>query len=516
MQTQRYKSSAAMRQTLMPATQSRGMPCPVVLQTTLFLIVAGCLVLTGCGSSSDSSNQTTEVAGEEIVSGQINGFGSVYVNGGQYETGTTQFVVDGVAMTGQAGQDALATGMVFQLRVETDNGAFADTALEVIYDDGVEGPITSIVLNGTQKVGIVFGQTVIFDELNTLFEPTIGNRGFNFATIGVGQVVEVSGFRQSATEVTAIYVGFVENLNPGVSEVELRGTISTLIGAAPNQSFVLDGVAVTTNVVTDLQVPGGVLAENLYAEVHGVIQADSSVVADTIESETEGFEADVDAISLQGLVSMFNSAADFETDGQAVDASGVSLANIFPNNAASMLADGVEIEVEGEITGGVLIANVLELREGESILKTVVRSIDLASRSFELDYPPLAGSIRIATDDQTLFEDEGPAQLPNFSLDLLNIGDTVEVEGINANGSVNALMIKRKIPGSSKLRGVVDTFVNGVSITILGITFPVDGSAEYQGGGMTSPKFFVALGVGNLVAIVDDEPDGDADEVDFE
>ena len=99
---------------------------------------------------------------------------------------------------------------------------------------------------------------------------------------------------------------------------------------------------------------------------------------------------------------------------------------------------------------------------------------------------------------------------------MLNIGDYVEVEGIEAGGSVNALTVKRKTAGASKLQGTVDTFITGVSITILGITFPVDGSAEYEGGVMTPAAFFALLNIGNLVALEDDEPDGDADEIDFE
>jgi hypothetical protein len=472
----------------------------------LLVVCSGLLV--ACGSSSDSSDTTAGIGGTGIVSGEITGFGSVHVNGGKFETDSSLFDVDGNTI---ASQGDLALGMVITLEVETENGVYTGNALRVFYDDEVEGPVSAVGAQvGTTKTITVFGQTITIDETSTLFENT------TFFDIAVDDVVEVSGFRVSPTQINATYLEeTAEDVDFGSTEVELRGVIGSY-NAGPPEMFVLDTVTVNTDGFTEVDVSGP-LQNGLNVEVKGIIQTPTSVLAKKIEEEDEDFDDDVDDISLQGIISMFNNIADFEIDGQAINASQVSPANMSPANAASLLGDGVEVEVEGDIVNSVLIADELELREGESKLRTVVSAINLANSSFEVNYPPLAGSVVVITDGQTLFEDEGPLQLPNFSLELLGIGDFVEVEGIANNGSVNAQIVKRKNPKSSKLQGPVEAFLTDTSITILGITYPVDVAAEYEEGGMTSAQFFGLLQVGDLVEMEDDEPaDGDADEIEFE
>jgi len=122
------------------------------------LLVMCSSLLVACGGSSGggSSDTVAGIGGTGIVSGKITGFGSVHVNGGKFEIDTSRFDVDGD--TG-ANQDDLALGMVVQLRVETENGVFTNKAIEVVYDDEVEGPVTSVMtpdpMNPAIKTGIV-------------------------------------------------------------------------------------------------------------------------------------------------------------------------------------------------------------------------------------------------------------------------------------------------------------------------------------------------------------------------
>lgn len=479
---------------------------------TFICLLGGSLMLNGCGGSSGGGSDTTAgIGGTGISVGKVTDFGSVFVNGDIFNTDMSQFIVDGDP---NASQSDLAIGMVIFVKAETNNGIFTGKAIEVFYDDEVEGPVAATPVdvpgsNGTQRTFTIFGQTITIDETGTIFE------GTTFAGLDINDVVEISGFRTSDTTVDATYVRWIETLDSGNTEVELRGTIAigSLAGTPPNQTFDIDGTQISTNNLTVLDVPNGVLVEDLYVEVKGVIQSDSSVIADRVEFEDEDLGDDVDDVSLHGVISNYVSNANFEIDGQAIDASG---AQISPASAA--LGNGLEVEVEGDIVGGVLIAEEVEVREGETELQTTVSPGSVGATSFEVFYPAIAGTVVINVDAQTLFKDEAGANpLPNFSINDLNDNDFVKIEGQEINDEVVASIVKRIDPDDYKLEGAVDVFAFNSWIEILGIRYNVDGGTEYEDNTVTAAVFFGLLQVGDLVEIKDDQaPLGVADEVEFE
>ena len=401
--------------------------------------------------------------------------------------------------------------MVVLLRVNFDTGE----AIDVIYDDEVQGPVVSAPVDvvgsgGTQKTFGVFGQLVTIDETGTIFEAT------TFGGLSANDVVEISGFRTSPTTITATYLRWIEVLNPGNSEVELRGVISGYVGGT---SFQVDSTVINFNGSTEIEVPNGVLADGLYVEVEGVFQADLSVLADEIEFEDEDLGDEVDDVSLQGIISKYVSDADFEIDGQVINAGSAQFSPV-----DAILGNGLEVEVEGDIVGNVLIADELEVREGEVKLKAVVSSgsVDPGNNRFEINYFIVPGTVVVGVDAQTVFEDEaGAIPLENMSINDLMDNDFVKVEGREVNGAVIAGTVKRIDPDDFKLEGAVDSFFIDTSITILGITFPVDSSpaGTVFEGFASSAAFFAALNPagGDIVEIEDEAPaDGVADEVEFD
>ena len=444
----------------------------------------------------------------------ITGFGSVYVNGTKFETDASTFIVDG---DGSGTQADLKLGMVVKLKVETEDGVYTGKAIEVVYDDEVQGPIAPIpgIVTGvdpTLKTFVVFGQTITIDETGTVFD------GTSFTSIAADDVVEVSGFRVSATEIKATYLEKTGVLVPGASEVELRGVVDQYTGGS---TFEINNTVINIDLMaTEIDVPGGVLSDGLYVEVEGIIQADQSVNADRIEAEDEEFEDDVDDISLQGVVSGFSDIdSDFFIGSQRVNASGAQL-----SPAGLVLDDGLNVEVEGEIAGGTLIADKVEARDGDAELRSTIGAVDVANNWFEVTYPTVVpGVVVVRTDDQTLFEDEtGAVSSEAFSIsDLTANVDFVRVEGREVNGEVVASIVKR-VDGSDpdlRLEGAVDGHEDDVSITILGIQYAIDpapGGTSFEGF-PDSSAFFLALEDGDFVEIDDDFPaDGVADEVEFD
>ena len=250
-------------------------------------------------------------------------------------------------------------------------------------------------------------------------------------------------------------------------------------------------------------------------------QVGPEVDAYKIEEEDEDFGDDVDDVSLQGVISNYVSDADFEIDGRSIDA---NTAMFSPNGLD--LDDGLNIEVEGEIIGGKLIADEVELREGESKLRSTIGAVDAINGWFEVTYPTLIpGSVIVRTNSQTVFEDEtGAVPSETFSINDLKMNlDFVRVEGQEISNEVVASVVKR-VNGageSLKLEGAVDTFAVNSSITILGIIYGVDptpGGTDFDGFA-NSDLFFDALNPvgGDFVEIEDDDvADGVADEVELE
>lgn len=484
-------------------------------KTLWLLLWCGILVGACGGGAGGGSSESAGVGGtginvaKGVVVGEVTGFGSIYVNGIKFNTASSSFLVDG---NPDASQGDLAVGMVVTLEVELSDGVYTGKALGVVYDDEVQGPVAAAPVDvagsgGQKKTFEVFGQTVTIDRIDTVFE----NTGFD--TLAADDVVEISGFRVSATEISASYVDRQGALKDG-SEVELRGFIKNYDPLL--EQFTINAFLVTFDGLTETEVGAGGLANDLYVEVEGKYQiAGPSVYAEEIEQEDEGLDDDLDDVSLQGPISAYNGIDDFRINGQQIDA---SQADLSPAKAAALLANGVEVEVEGSIVAGVLLADELEVEEAEVKLSAFVFSVDAPNNRFEVEFTGVAGTILVNTTGETEFDDEG---LPISSVADLVAGDFVAVEGIGTVGAVTAGVVKRMDsanPDDSELEGRVDAFSPPPlpSVTVLGIAFPTNAGTQFKDGGanISETKFYSRVEPGDRVEIKDEvTADGSAEEV---
>ncbi len=485
---------------------------PIRISTTLGAALLASTLLSSCGSGGSAAVAIINagIGGTGIVFGTITGFGSVWVNGRRFEIDGSEIIVDGELKT----QDELKIGMVVRLDVDTENGMFGGTAARVVFDDAIQGPLNGAPIpvvgsGGSAKRFKILEQYVTIDANRTLFNGT----DFGFATIADDDVVEVSGFRTAPDEIVATYVRKVD-LPPTASiEVEFRGTIQSLMV----DNFKINGVTVNLDTVIEIDVDGGQLEEGMLVEVEGFFVSDTEVDALKIEAEDEDFGEAVDEISLQGIVSGYSPTGaglnePFFINGQLVDASG---AEREPENIESLMQNGLEVEVEGEIVNGILIAEELELRDGDTEVRATVFSKD-PSGSFVVEFP--VGKLTITTNGITVFEDESETPIPGYSFQDLAIGHFVEVEGVEVEGvgskdTLSAQVVKRRKPNDLKLQGVVDEIDStALSITILDLTYPMDSDAIYEENPtMTATEFFDPgyLMVGDIVELEDNHSESD-------
>jgi hypothetical protein len=469
----------------------------------LFAIVASC----GGGGS----NVAVGIGGTgKIASGTITKFGSIFVNGVEYDIDTASCSVDGSDVTGNC-QANLALGMVV-----TVEGTVADTtgsASSVVFNANVAGPVSGLTpsADGLIKTLSILGVGVVVDTASTVFDDS--SPGFSFATLADGNVVKVSGFLDASGTVQATYIEkTADTVNFGTTAVKLKGSATNVTGSGgPGDTFTLNGITVTILPSADLSdIPGGVSA-GAFVAVSGVVTGNTSVDASKIELESQTVGEDGDEVSVEGLVSGFTGdLGNFLVAGRVVDASG---ANFEP--ASLQLTNGLKVEVEGNISGTTLVADKVEGRGNEIKIDAIVSTMTTSTLTVLLG----DGSITVNADNQTRIEDS-TGGIENPSLSDLNGGDFVQIRGFLNDSGITASEIHRESADDIILQGPVDSVDAGVSITILGVTFLTDISTQFEDSSdssITSAEFYSTVTPGDPVKIKDDQPgDGTADEVDRE
>ena len=178
--------------------------------TTLTGLVAGDYQLTAVtvsvnnvsfGASPDSqsvtvlANQTSNVsisyAAPMTSVGVITGFGSVFVNGTEFDTDEAEIETDDFE---DAPESDLQIGMVVTVRGTVGADGADGKAASIEYQARAEGPVDAIDLAGNNLS--VLGQVFFVDEL-TRFENT------SFETLQIGDVVEISAFENESGQLIA-------------------------------------------------------------------------------------------------------------------------------------------------------------------------------------------------------------------------------------------------------------------------------------------------------------------------
>ena len=470
------------------------------------------LVCVSCGGGGGGQLAGGGIGGTGITSGTVTGFGSIFVNGVEFDTAGASRDIDDVLSVGNGTDDAtvLGLGMVVSVTGTVNADGVSGTATAVTYDDVVEGPISAAPVedaDGILKTFEVLGITVVADRNSTVFADT------DYLSLAAGQVVEVSGYFDATGKLVATRIEAV--LGAG-TVVELHGKVS---GFNSVDRFMLGKIGVTftgTTVFEDL--PGSV-ANGQLVEVTGTLLAPASISARRIELEEDQLSY-TGEISLEGIVTDFAGLNSFLVSGQRVDASGAAFS---PAGLSATLGNNQRIEVEGEIVAGVLVATEVGQRGGEIKIAGLVTDV-LAGVVF-VEVVSGQPSIPVSTNAKTQLEDEEfklqPFTLGNLTVDV----DEVIIEGYLGNtGNIIAAQLKREVLEKYQLQGAVESASGNAlagSVTILGVTMQTDNSTEFEDGNNQSfpnggDDFYSQVVPGDVVEIADEVPvNGIADEVEF-
>jgi hypothetical protein len=474
-------------------------------------VAAGSLSACGGGGSGDS----TTSSGATISSvGTITGFGSVYVNGIEFETDGASYRVDD---SDGFDDSSLAVGMKVKVVGSINADGLTGTATSVFYDDDVEGPIDAGSLNlidtGTKTFSI-FGLEVRVSATQTVFDD-----GASFDGLAEGQKVEVSGYFDG-NEIIATRIERQSDLD---DEFELKGTVIGYDGSTVTLSLQNGAVAGPYSVspAAELDIPADPTGS--FVEVKLVDQS-GGLVAIRIETDDDNLLDDSDNdVSVRGVL------ADDGRGGLLVNGVAFEVNSGTEYEPASLegnLVAGMEVKVEGQMQGDILIADEVETEDGDIEIEARVIELsasDAKNGSVTLD---LGNSqvLVVHTDNSTLFQDSSASDLnddDSFNLGELAAGsDFVEIEAYEGDGGqLIATAIEREDGGrNTRLQAPLDSFDPNASVTLVGITYTVTGGTSYEVSDSPSDAstFFSSLTNSSVVKVKDIEPNGIAEELDLE
>ncbi len=465
--------------------------------------LATIIVACGGGGMGSSASPPTAVAGPAGVSvGAITGFGSVHVNGKKFQTTSTVIHVDGQAVT----QNDLHVGDVIEVKAHHDSTTNTDVAEAIEVHSNVIGPVGSIDTVGGKLV--VLGQSVVISSA-TSFDDSIVPA--SLAGITVGDILRVSGSTATNGDIQATRI----ERKPVGTTLRVNGLAAATDATA--KSLMINALVVDFSAASLSDFPSTGPKDGDQIEAVGTTLGSAGQLLATRLELRSGKELRADAggeSEVQGLVTRFASASDFDVAGRSVS---TSAATRFDGGTATDLALNVRVEVEGTVdAAGVLAATKVEIEHAaNAMIVAQADAVDATAGTVT------ALGIRISVDGMTRFEDHSSARVNTFSLADVHTGDWIVVRGTETPAGSNAILAarfeRRDAQANPVLAGVVKA-ATAPTLTILSVniaTTPTtvfgggpdgsggsggsDGSGS-SGGGISATTFFTGL-VGSMATI---------------
>lgn len=439
------------------------------------------LALGACGGGSsgggggdivgDNGGNTGGIEGTGVrVFASIDGFGSVIVEGIEFDTSNASIEIDDEPGT----EDDLQSGDVVIVYGEIDADGNASASV-IISDDVVRGPVERIDL--TNDTFVVLGQLVRV-SVDTAFDDSIPQNGIQ--GLVDGQSVRVSGYRDSTGVILATRVDnsddnelqiIGEVINANATDMTFQiGTLTT-IGA-----FTVNYAGATL----DEDFGGNPPADGDVVEAEGVtLNANGELVALEVELLTGEFVAEEDdRVEIEGIVTDILSDTVFVVNGIEITRGDNTR---YEDGTADDLVLNAEVDVEAvaQADGSLLAVEIEFEREKEIRIDAFVEDVDAEAGTLTVL------GLTVLVDDGTRYEDDSDLDIRRFSLGNISIGDFVEIGGAESADVANqviAALIKRDDDGEQdeiSLRARVQS-VDEPAFTMLGVTIETNVATEFE------------------------------------
>ena len=460
-----------------------------------FKVAAVALLVAGCGGGGGESSGgpvsnpppppvTAGSTKTVYVTGAIAGFGSVIVNGVRYDTDSAQVSIEDKPAT--AAQ--LRVGEVIHMQAEVDSQGVA-RARSIAQDHLLQGAVQAVDrVAGTLTIA---GQVVTVDN-ETMFDDSIPQR--SLAGIAVGDMIEVHGFASSGSAARATRI---EKAGPGETEVEVTGLVTSL--DANLRRFSVGSLVVDYSSATLEDFGSTGIAAGFLVEVKGTsFLADGALRATRVQREDHDFDGrSGDGSEVEGFVTRFGSATDFDVAGQKVT---TSASTSFINGTAGDLKLNAKVEVEGTLdsTDTLVATKVVFKRQSSLRLSARVENVDVAGGTFR------ALGVTIVVSSTTRKEDH-QSDDHFFNLDDLRVGDWVEVGGYSdpaGTGRLIAMRLERDDARNEvELRGPASDIAT-TSLKVFGVSVEFLPGTKFEDEDTSiSASEFLARAAGQIVDV---------------
>ncbi|MEJ2393510.1 MAG: DUF5666 domain-containing protein [Candidatus Thiodiazotropha sp.] len=435
---------------------------------TKLLVVASSLLLTSCGGGGGTVAEGG-IGGSGISMGRVAQVGSVYVNGTQYNTDNTQFIIDG---DNTSTLNDIGVGMVVRVTGSRDTTTNTGVAESVVYDSLLLGPVDVIFNSSTSHIGVM-GQAVHINE-DTVFENTILDDPQTLETLALNALVEVSGFPDTQTgEILATRV----ELKSSVSTYKVSGIASDV---DPNNISQFDIGGLTIDASSSIS---SIPAAGSYVAVESSLPPDTSSTPPLFTPESisiigngdgtvaaDGAQVDMEGVITSGL----DSNDLFVVNGQIVDASLTPL-----SGETLQLAAGRVVEIDGVMNGTILLAETITLEVSTNEREELAALLQSGAVNIAASTVTIMGKT-IHITNSTIFENDLGGS-STFSLSDLAVGDYLEAKVYDNNGELTATKLELEDPPhhyNAELEGIPSS-LGGNTIEILGLEIDTNPSETH-------------------------------------
>jgi hypothetical protein len=402
----------------------------MIARFTMVLAILGLMLLASCGGGGGTL-ASGGIGGTGISSGTVTAFGSIFVNGVEFDTSNAVFTRDDQSAT----EADFSVGEVVTVIGNFDTDRGTGVAEQVMFEAVVSGAITDVSSAGDGRIEVL-GQTLLITPA-TVFE--------NFTDVSelsAGNVLEISGFANADGSITATHIAKErEQFVAGVSNSEVRGIVTDLNEGA--MTFTIDGLTVDYSAP---QLLDGVLANGSFVEVEsdsnvvdGVLRADIVRVTEPAPSVSEGV-----SLKQEGVVTRFAAPSDFDVGSQPVTITGETE---FEDGVIEDLGLNVALEVDGVVNAsGVLVADRIVFRLPDDLFEIdgIALAVDAAAGTVTLLSADDGPTIVVSVDARTRFIDDSDLQLRPFGLADIATGDQLEIAAFGSGDDITAIRIERE------------------------------------------------------------------------
>ena len=397
------------------------------------LAIIATLGLVGCGGGSGGASTTASPSNTTV--GVVTGFGSIYVNGCEYETHSASISVDGVSAT----EDDLSVGDVVEVTGSANctNGV----ASRIKSTNELEGWVDSIALD-SKGLGtlIVMGQTVTVNEM-TVYEDDTGAVA-NITDLAANQIVEIHGFTSDQGTILATRIEVKATSIAGyLDELELKGVVKDHNDV--DSTFNIGTLSINYSAIA----PGFTITNGLLVEVK--FNNTKNLISIEIEDDGKlGYYSDNDdEIEIYGILTSALTNNTFILGEQKIQTTNRTEFKVEDGHGSLevSLADANQVgklylEVEGQFVNGVLVAESVEFEDDiadNNECKGTVSNLNPTQGQMNAgSFTVIASSttkcegktsMAVTVNNNTMMEDDSSANVSKFNLTYLRDGDVVEV-----------------------------------------------------------------------------------------